>query len=158
MRTSKKSLKVYSPEHPKNARISDRSNSMQMKLISQGKVIKSGRVKEKKSNQFRLDEKQGFSDLQLLTEEDEMLVNIYRNSARGSSNNIHHSPAQEFTRASGDMPVKIDLKKDASSPRKGEHVEVERSVWQFNIPKNQSSEEKMIKPLQFTTRDLLKPQ
>ena len=127
-----------------------------MKLISQGKIIKSGRVKEKKTNQFRLDEKQGFSDLQLLTEEDEMLVNIYRNSARGSSNNVS-SPAHEFTRASGDMPVKIDLKKDASSPRKVEHVEVERSVWQFNVPKNQSSEEKMIKPLQFTTRDLLKP-
>lgn len=57
LRTSKKILKRYSPEHPKNARICDRSNTMQMKLISQGKVIKSGRVKEKKSNQFRLDEK-----------------------------------------------------------------------------------------------------
>lgn len=56
------------------------------------------------------------------------------------------------------MPVKIDLKKDASSPRKVEYEEVERSVWQLNVPKNQSSEEKMIKPLQFTTRDLLKPQ
>ena len=96
-------------------------------------------------------------DLQLLTEEDEMLVNIYRNSARGSSNNVS-SNAQEFTRASGNMPVKIDLKKDASSPRKVEYEEVERSVWQLNVPKNQSSEEKMIKPLQFTTRDLLKPQ
>ena len=86
-----------------------------------------------------------------------MLVNIYRNSARGSSNNVS-SNAQEFTRASGNMPVKIDLKKDASSPRKVEYEEVERSVWQLNVPKNQSSEEKMIKPLQFTTRDLLNPQ
>ena len=61
-----------------------------MKLIRQGKIIKSGKVKEKKSNQFRLDDKQG--DLPLLTEEDEMLVNIYRNSARGSSVNVS-SPA-----------------------------------------------------------------
>ena len=54
------------------------------------------------------------------------------------------------------MPVKIDLKKDSKLQGKIEVLEVDRSVKQFHIPKNQSSEEKMIKPLQFTTRELLK--